>query len=148
MWPIRHSPLAAALAVVLWATLSVAPVASARASEPSVEIFTLSSLPVTNALGATVHVVDALALLEQHLSLNLPADPAQAQGLVSRRMAELGPQLEQRARAAATALARAAQLQVQRAPVVVFDGRWAVYGMTDVDAARRIFVSRMPSERR
>jgi integrating conjugative element protein (TIGR03757 family) len=122
-------------------------VALANAAEPGVEVFTLSTLPVTNARDASVYYVDSVVLLEQHLSSNLPPDPRQAQEIVSRRMAALGPQLEARASAGATGLARAAQLGVHRAPAIVFDGKWAVYGVTDVDAARRVS-SRVPHGRR
>ena len=119
-----------------------------RAAEPAVEVFTTSTLPVTNVRDAAVYYLDAITLLEQHLSLNLPPDPARAQQLVAQRMAALGPELESRTRSAAAGLARAAQLGLQRAPAVVFDGRWAVYGMTDVDAARRVFERAVPQERR
>jgi hypothetical protein len=30
----------------------------------------------------------------------------------------------------------------------VFDGKWAVYGVTDVDAARRTFSARIPIAQR
>lgn len=106
--------------------------------ETSVEVFTLSTLRVTNAGGATVHYLDAVASLERELSLDLPADPVRAQAEAARRMAALGEQLQARSRAGADALARAAQLGVQRVPAIVFDGRSVVYGVTDVEAARRI----------
>jgi len=122
--------------------------AQAGAAEPAVEVFTLSTLPLTNARDATVRYVDALALLEQHLSMSLPPDPARAQQLVAQRMTALGPDLQSRARAGATALARAAQLGVQRAPAIVFEGKWAVYGITDVDTARRVFARFVPDTRR
>lgn len=120
----------------------------ASAVEPAVEVFTTSTLPVTNARDATVYYLDAIALLEQHLSLNLPPDPARAQQLVAQRIAALGPELESRTRSGAAGLARVAQLGLQRAPAIVFDGKWAVYGMTDVDAARRVFARLAPHERR
>jgi len=126
-----------------------ASITPAGAGEPqTVEVFTLSTLPLTNAQGASVHYLDALELLEQHLSLNLPTDPTQAQAAVAQRMAALGPQLERRAQAGAAGLARALQLGVQRAPAIVFDGQWAVYGLTDVQAARQIVSSRVPAARR
>jgi integrating conjugative element protein (TIGR03757 family) len=133
---------------VLLAGVLLARLADAGAAEPSIEVFTLSTLPVTGVQGATVYYLDAVALLEQHLSTNLPADPTQAQVLVTQRMSALGPQLEARARAGAEGLARAAQLGVQRAPAIVFDGKWAVYGVTDVDVARRTFSARVPAARR
>jgi len=117
-------------------------------AEPSVEVFTLSTLPITHAQGATVYYLDAIVLLEQELSAGLPTEPVKAQALVTRRMAALGPQLEARAQAGATGLARAAQLGVHRAPAVVFDSRWAVYGMTDIAAARRAFSAYRPDTRR
>ena len=122
--------------------------APVSAAEPAVEVFTLSTLPVTNARDATVYCLDAIALLEQHLSLSLPPDPARAQQLVAQRMAALGPELASRTRAGATGLARVAQLGLQRAPAIVFDGTWAVYGITDVDVARQLFARIAPAHRR
>lgn len=122
--------------------------AHAGAAAPAVEVFTLSTLPLTNLGAATVHYVDAVALLEQHLSAGLPPDPVRAQQLVAQRIAALGPELNARVRSGAGGLARAAQLGVQRVPAVVFEGRWAVYGLTDVAAARRIFARRPPEHRR
>lgn len=121
--------------------------ARAREAEPAVEVFTLSTLPLTNVGTATVHYVDAVALLEQHLSVGLPPDPVRAQQLVAQRIAALGPELKTRVRSGASGLARAAQLGVHRAPAVIFEGRWAVYGITDVEAARRIFARRPPERR-
>ena len=112
------------------------------AAEPAVEVFTTSTLPVTNARDAAVYYVDAITLLEQHLSLNLPPDPVRAQQLVAQRMTALGPELESRTRSGAAGLARAAQLGLQRAPAVVFDGMKAALARgTDVvliDSAGRL----------
>ena len=107
-----------------------------------VEVFTVSSYPIVNARGAPVHDLDSAARLEHELSANLPGDPAQAHALVAQRMTALGPQLQQRAQQAAMGLARAAQLRVDRVPAIVFDDRWVVYGVTDVDTARRIYSTR------
>jgi integrating conjugative element protein (TIGR03757 family) len=134
---VRSVLLAVAALSVLHGASAEAPDADAR-----VEVFTLSTLPLTNVRGASVYYLDGLTLLEQHLSANLPVDAPHAQALVSQRMQALGPQLQSRSRAAAEGLGRAAQLGLQRAPAIVFDGQWAVYGLTDVDAARRIFSSR------
>lgn len=120
----------------------------AGAGKPSVEVFTTSTMPVTNAHNATVYYLDAIALLEQHLTLNLPPDAARAQQVVTQRMAALGPELESRTRSGFAGLARVAQLSLQRAPAIVFNGKWAVYGITDVDAARRVFTRVAPHERR
>jgi integrating conjugative element protein (TIGR03757 family) len=124
---------------VLLATIAVHHAAMADGASPRIEVFTLSTVPLTNVRGATVHFLDSVVLLEQQLSANLPSDPQQARTLAAQRMAALGPQLRLRAGAGAAGLARAAQLGVSQVPAVVFDGRSVVYGVTDVDVARRIF---------
>ena len=113
--------------------------ASPWSASPRIEVFTLSTVPLNNVRGATVHVLDSVALLEQQLSANLPSDPQQARAMAAQRMAALGPQLRLRAGAGAASLARAAQLGINQVPAIVFDGRSVVYGVTDVDVARRIF---------
>ena len=123
----------------LLATIAVHHAAMADGVPPRIEVFTLSTVPLTNVRGATVHFLDSVVLLEQQLSANLPSDPQQARTLAAQRMAALGPQLRLRAGAGAAGLARAALLGVNQVPAVVFDGRSVVYGVTDVDVARRIF---------
>ena len=113
--------------------------ASPWSASPRIEVFSLSTVPLTNVRGATVYVLDSVVLLEQQLSAQLPSDPQQARTVAAQRMAALGPQLRRRAGAGAAGLARAAQLGVNQVPAVVFDGRSVVYGVTDVDVARRIF---------
>jgi integrating conjugative element protein (TIGR03757 family) len=133
--PLRRGRLLPAAILALLA-------APANARDASVEAFTVSSYPIVNARGAPVHDLDSVMRLEHELSANLPADPSQAHALVAQRMAALGPELQQRAQQAATGLERAAQVRVERVPAIVFDGRWVVYGVTDVDTARRIYASR------
>jgi integrating conjugative element protein (TIGR03757 family) len=130
----RVRTLATALTAVVMQQTALAEGAAAL-----VEVFTLSTLPLANSGGTTVYYVDSVVLLEQHLSANLPSDPRQAQAIATQRVAVLGPQLRARVGAGAAGLARAAQLGVDRAPAVVFDGQWVVYGITDIDTARRIF---------
>ena len=115
---------------------------------PTVEVFTLSTLPLTNVRDAVVYYVDTISLLKQQLSTGLPPDPRRAQALATQRIASLGAQLQSQARAGANGLARAAQLGVQRAPAIVFEGRWVVYGLTDVDAARRVYSGLAARDRR
>ena len=124
---------------VLLAAIAVHHAAMADGASARIEVFTLSTVPLTNVRGATVHFLNSVLLLEQQLSANLPSDPQQARTMAAQRMAALGPQLRLRAGAGAAGLARAAQLGVSQVPAVVFDGRSVVYGVTDVDVARRIF---------
>lgn len=129
------------LAALLGLFLGIATTASA--AEPTVEVFGLSTMPLTNLGDARVYYLDTVRLLEQSLSAGLPTDPVRAQAVAAQRMAALGPALRQRAEDGGTGLARAAQLGVNRAPAIVFDGQWVVYGLTDVAAARRVFAARV-----
>ena len=131
--------LGALLATIAVHHAAMADGASPWSASPRIEVFTLSTVPLTNVRGATVHFLDSVLLLEQQLSANLPSDPQQARTMAAQRMAALGPQLRLRAGSGAAGLARAAQLGVSQVPAVVFDGRSVVYGVTDVDVARRIF---------
>jgi integrating conjugative element protein (TIGR03757 family) len=121
---------------------------AAQAAGARVEAFSVGALPMVNARDASVHHVDALLRLEQQLSANLPSDPSRAHAVVAQRIAMLGPRLEHAVREGSAGLARCAQLGIQRVPAIVFDGRWVVYGVTDVDAARRIFSARTLGNRR
>lgn len=138
---------AAGVALVLAAAMALG-ASAAEATGSRVEVFTVDAMPVVNARDASVHHVDAILRLEQQLSANLPSDPTRAQAIVAQRISKLGPGLEHAARRSAITLARCAQLGIQRVPAIVFDGRWVVYGVTDVDVARRIFSARTSDNRR
>lgn len=114
---------------------------------PGVEVFSLSTVPLSHVGSATVYDLDAIALLEQALSAGLPNNGEQAQALVAQRLQALGPELRRRAEAGAAGLARAVQLGLDRAPAIVIDGRWVVYGITDVDAARQLVAARQRGQR-
>jgi hypothetical protein len=59
--------------------------------------------------------------------------------LFTRRWRALEILLNERVRTAATAIGRAAQLQINRIPAIVFDGKAVVYGITDVDYAVQLY---------
>lgn len=122
----------------------LAAAAAAPASAQKIEVFALSTLPVANAEGATVVHLDALQQLEHGLSAGLPAQAQAAQALLQSRLAAMGPDLHHRLRAAGSGLGRALALGIDRAPAVVFDGRWTVYGVPDVAAARQLYRQRRP----
>lgn len=100
-----------------------------------IEVFTVSGLPIKRTEGAEMHVVDALHTLTQDLGRDLPKNGEQAKEIVLARLQSPGTNLHERARRAAVALTRAAQLRIDRVPAVVFDAKWVVYGVPDVGAA-------------
>jgi len=103
------------------------------------EVFTASDLPVTQRAAVadvTIYRVDGLLALERTLG-ELPGDPETAKRLALARLAGL----DQEALAeAAQGLVRAAlHYHLDRYPAIVFDGRYVIYGVTDLALARRIY---------
>ena len=113
---------------------------------PIIEVFTSDKRPLidTDAKGVgsnlwgltiTVYKIDGIQSVERALSLNLPVEPHQAKQIASHRIQSLDEQTRSRMHAAATALAKAMQVGVDRYPAVVFDGEAVVYGVTELTVA-------------
>ena len=112
----------------------------------AIEIFTSDKHPLidTDAKGAgsnlrglkiTVYKIDGIQSVEHDLSLNLPVEPRQAKQIALHRIQNLDEQTRSRMHTAATALAKAMQIGVDRYPAVVFDGEVVAYGVTDLTVA-------------
>ena len=112
-----------------------------RAGEaPRIEVFvTEEVLPLAATPGATVYVIDGLSRIETRLSRGLPGNPGAAKALVLERFARLEAGSEKPLENAARGLARAMHYGIDRYPAIVFDGQAVVYGVTNLDAARRIW---------
>jgi len=106
----------------------------AAAAGEKILVFTLSSMPV-DAPGAAVYVLDEADRLAAALGRDLPGTGARAAAEVRRR---LGAGVRNRLARAAEGRALAARLGVERLPAVVVDGRYAVYGIRDLDRALRL----------
>lgn len=125
---VRHGVLAMSAALVF---------SSAQAA--NVIAFTDVQHPVSNAGGVRVVLLDAPAGLEVSLGAQLPADPAQAEAIVRRRLAQGGAGLQQQLAAAYQGVADAWGLGIAKIPAVVVDRRFVIYGDPDVaDAVARI----------
>jgi integrating conjugative element protein (TIGR03757 family) len=109
------------------------------------EVFTLSTIAMTNTPGATIYYVDGISQIQNFLSAGLPRDPTAAQAIAKERWGTLGRQGNQRLQNAGVGLGRAVQLGINRVPAVVFDDRAIVYGVTDVAYAAQIYRSRLAS---
>lgn len=104
-----------------------------------VEIFTVAGQPVTNVPDDSVVIeLDAPARLDAQLSTNLPANRDQARREVQRRFhSPEWDDVMSQYRHAATGVARAWMIGVEKIPAVVVDSRYVVYGQPDVAAALR-----------
>jgi len=96
----------------------------------------INSHPVVREATVEVYTVDGIARFESRLSRNLPVDPRQAERIVLKRLQQRDAGSRRQLQHAATGLARASQYGVDRLPAIVFDGRWVVYGVTDLATAR------------
>jgi integrating conjugative element protein (TIGR03757 family) len=86
---------------------------------------------------STVSVVrlDEPARYQAELSKDLPQDPAKASKLVQARLRSEGGQLNRRLSTAYQGVVEAWSLGVLKLPAIVVDGRFVVYGDTDVTHA-------------
>jgi len=135
-------------ATVVITLLAIPSIGSAQTqSSIDVEVFGTSVMSFKNVGNAPIYYLDAVSQLEASLSAGLPPDPQKAQAIVQQRMQAMGPQLQQRAKNGAIGLARAMQIGIDRAPAIVFSGKWVIYGLTDVDQARRIFAAKTAQAR-
>lgn len=139
---LRMGSLARAVCLAWLATTGpgaiAAPDGSARA--PRIEVFTDRGHPLLHAEGVsdvTTYRIDALARIVEAASRDLPTDEARARAIASKRLEAMD---RAAAREAARGLALAwLQYRLDRYPAIVFDGRWVVYGMTDLRTALRIY---------
>jgi integrating conjugative element protein (TIGR03757 family) len=106
---------------------------------PKVEVFTLSTIAMTNTSGATMYYVDGISQVQNFLSAGLPKDPTAAQSIVKERWGRLGRDGNQRMQQAGVGIGRSVQLGINRAPAIVFDDKAIVYGVTDVAQALQIY---------
>lgn len=106
----------------------------------SIEVFTDSRTPVrSNYASATVYKVDRIDRLQQVLSEGLPSDPETAKQAVLHRFQSIDTQISSELENAAKGLVQAMQYGIDRYPAIVFDGKVVVYGVTDIQAATRIY---------
>ena len=136
-----RAALGFALALAAW------PGPAAVAGE--VVAFTLSSMPLRAAGGATVHLLDARDGHAEAFGADLADDPERALAEARRRLATpAGRAALARIAAAAADNALAGRLGIEKLPAVVVDGRYVVYGVRDVArAVERIAAWRPESAR-
>lgn len=123
-----------------------AEIVSTRAGLPQkIEVFTNNVLPVTGLEQTArrfpgerlkIFDLDAVATLEQELSVGLPADPAEAKRVAAQRMSTLTPDRVLHFARAYQGVIQAKRYGLTLFPAVVFDGGHSViYGETDLVVA-------------
>jgi integrating conjugative element protein (TIGR03757 family) len=84
---------------------------------------------------ARVIELDAAHSIQTELAANLPADPQQAASVVRQRLKDGGSRLQQRMQTAYQGVTDAWSLGVTTIPAVIVDGRYVIYGETNIDRA-------------
>ena len=113
---------------------------AAFASDLDVRVYTDDRHPVAIQPGITVKVtkLDEAQRLLSDLSANLPTDPSQAAAMARQRLAHGGANWQSRMQQASQGVADAWSLGIAKVPAVVVNGRYVVYGETDVGKALQL----------
>jgi integrating conjugative element protein (TIGR03757 family) len=112
----------------------------AWAGDLAVEVFTDRTHPLTNTEAlpdATVYHIDRLVRMQEKLSEGLPADEKEAARIAKQRMGLIDTEAVTQA-AQGLAIAHL-KYQLDRYPAIVIDGRFIIYGVTDLALARRLY---------
>lgn len=131
----------AAVAAVLLVCTACPDIHAGAPEKPVVEAFVASGDVRRSGKpeGATVYVIDRIHRLQAGLSRDLPGDPQAAREIVLERFGRIGTEEGQQLENAARGLVRAMRYGIDRYPAIVFDGQAVVYGVRDIEAARRIW---------
>lgn len=108
---------------------------SAHIQAADVLVFTDQRHPVFVSNDVPVIYLDAAAEIEAELASGLPADPHRAEAIVRQRLGDGGTDLQARLAIAYQGVVDAWSLGITQIPAVVVDGRYVVYGDTDVTRA-------------
>lgn len=139
---------------ILWLALLALPTA-AMCAEPvadpkrvTIDVFTTSTAPTTGIATAhedvegfsiTLHRLDGIERFEAELADGLPPDPEHAKRQVLARMKKVSRIQRDALQGTAESLALALHYGVDRYPAIVFDARWVVYGVSNLQRAIRLY---------
>lgn len=98
-------------------------------------VFTGQRYPIDVPDGVSVIHLDTAAEIEAELASGLPPDPRRAEAIVRQRLGNGGTDLQARLAIAYQGVVDAWSLGITQIPAVVVDGRYVVYGDTDVTRA-------------
>jgi len=104
----------------------------------SVEIFTVAGVPIQGASpNMVITELDASARLDAEFSYGLSKEPEVALQQLQKKLEVQGAALYRKYQILYIGLARARVLGVLKVPAVVVDGKYVVYGETDVSISLR-----------
>ena len=116
-----------------------------------IDVFTTSTLTITGIerlqqrlAGTTIEMrrIDGIARIEAALGRGLSASAKIAERTALSRLKTFGSRERDLLAQSSQALVLAWQYDVRRYPAVVFDGRWVLYGVTNLEEAFAIFQER------
>ena len=95
-------------------------------------LITTNQYPIATTKNIRTITLDLPEIIEDEISANLPANPAEAQGIITER---LTPDLKAQLTQAHQNVTDAWSMGVTKAPAVVVDRKYVVYGETNVQRA-------------
>lgn len=128
---------------IISATLTVAFCQFSWASDAphSIEVFTdLTFREIGDKGSVTLYVIDRIDQLQHVLSKDLSTDPEKAKQEALHRFQAMDVRVSQQLENAANGLVQAMHYGIDRYPAIVFDGEAVVYGIADLDTAKRVYL--------
>lgn len=139
------------------ALLTSATVAETSGESARIDAFTTSAIDITGIerlqqrltdSTIDVHRIDGIERIVAMLSGGLSANAEIAERTALSRLNMVGARERELLQQSADALVLAWQYDVRRYPAVVFDGRWVIYGVTNLEDAYAIFQKQRAEEGR
>lgn len=107
---------------------------------PVTDTQSVVSLLQRNGTAVSIHNLDAVSALEKTWSKGLPNSEAAARAVFETRVAAIGKRKFEAALVSAYGgLIAARRHDIDRYPVVIFNHKWAVYGVTDLHQALDLY---------
>ena len=142
---------------MILALLASAAMAENSGEPARIDAFTTSTMNITGIewlqqqltdSAIDVHRIDGIERIAAMLSGGLSANAKIAERTARSRLKTFGARERELLQQSADALVLAWQYEVRRYPAVVFDGRWVVYGVTNLKDAYAIFQEQRVEESR
>lgn len=141
---------------LLFLALIASAVSAESSHEPArIDAFTTSTTVITGIGRLQEHLadtainvrrIDGIERIEAMLGSGLSANAEAAERTALSRLKKFGARERELLQQSADALVLAWQYDVRRYPAVVFDGRWVIYGVTNLENAYAIFLKRRQDE--
>ena len=129
-------------ALILWACACSGALAVQRAeafiASPASPLQGIRHLQA-QGIAVAIYDLSARKRLEAELSRGLPGDPGLAQVMVRERVSQISENMKQALIDAHQGELNARQYRIRQVPAIVFDGRYVVYGTSDLTEALQTY---------